>query len=66
MSNKPEINLRQFKRFEKQMPWGLIRKIVLFGLLGYAVYYSMNSLERNTEIKLDNLDEIEGVEIDSI
>jgi hypothetical protein len=41
---KQDINLKKYQRFQRKVPWGLIRKIVIVAVLGSMIYYLMNNL----------------------
>jgi len=43
-SEKPKVNLKQHQRFRRQVPWALIRKLVIVVVLIGLFYYWMNSL----------------------
>jgi len=65
MSEKPEINLRQYKRFNRKVPWSLIRKIVLFSVFGYLVFYGLNEFKFKTD-QVSEPKPIDNMEIDVI
>ena len=39
------VDLKKHKRFQRQKPWDLIRKILLFLGVGFAIYYGLKQLE---------------------
>ncbi|MDX1349415.1 MAG: hypothetical protein R3279_04170 [Putridiphycobacter sp.] len=43
-TTKPKINLKRHQRFQRQVPWALIRKIVIVAVLGGLVYYLMENI----------------------
>jgi len=64
-NSEPSINLKQHQRFKRQIPWGLIRKLVIVGMMGGMFYYLMNGLQDNkksVESTKDYQIEVETVE----
>ena len=55
-NTKPKVNLKQHQRFTRQVPWGLIRKIVIVGILGGMVYYLANNLPSNQAPETDGFE----------
>ncbi len=47
-NQKPKINLKQHQRFKRQVPWGLIRKLVIVSILGGLMYYYIQNLNQNS------------------
>lgn len=56
--DKPKVNLKQHQRFKREIPWALIRKIVIVGVLGGMIYYLANN------IPTEEVDIIDGVEVE--
>lgn len=46
-NQKPKINLKRHQRFHREVPWALIRKIVIVFILGGLIYYLANYLPLN-------------------
>ena len=46
---KPSINLKRYQKYQREIPWGLIRKLILFGILFWLMYYGFSNLEGNKE-----------------
>ncbi len=60
-NKKPDINLKQYKRFERKFPWGLIRKIISFTVFALGIFYGSKYLEKHMSSapKQENSDGIE-------
>ena len=53
-TEKPKVNLKQHQRFRREVPWALIRKMVIVAVLIGLIYYLVNNLPSNQSI--DNTD----------
>ena len=51
--HKSKLDLKQHQRFKREVPWGLIRKIVIVGVMGILVYYLIQNIE-NTNKPTEN------------
>lgn len=57
---KPKINLKKYQRFRREVPWALIRKIVIVAILGGLIYYLANRPPQNhsmddSDIEVDDI-----------
>ncbi|MFK8036790.1 MAG: hypothetical protein AB8B74_00760 [Crocinitomicaceae bacterium] len=59
-NDRPKINLKQHQRFRREVPWGLIRKIVIVSVLSGMIYYLVNNIPSNQISRSDGIE----VEID--
>jgi uncharacterized membrane protein len=57
--DKPDINLKKFRKHEKTFPWSLIRKLVIAIILGGVLFYLYKTLEQKPKKINDTELEIE-------
>ena len=59
MSEKPEIDLDKYRQHKRNVPWGLIRKIIIGTALILLIFYFMNQMKKEQTQKEETLNEIE-------
>ncbi|MFD1553084.1 hypothetical protein DNU06_12200 [Putridiphycobacter roseus] len=55
-SEKPKVNLKQHQRFRREVPWGLIRKLVIVAVLIGLTYYLIDNLPATQQVNAESFE----------
>lgn len=55
-NNIPKVDLKQHQRFQRQVPWALIRKIIIVAVLGGMIYYLAKNIPSNQAPETDSIE----------